>query len=134
MRNPSGRSASRSNLFASKRAGATSKWMAATRHMAASSRCTRWASTTKPRTFFCFRLDLDVDGGQNCFVADHFKTIEPGNSPRQSIWKIEMEEFQTELDARKRINLEQPAMWQAFELRPFDFFDRNPALDLPKQR
>ena len=24
-----------------------------------------------------------------------------------------------------------PVMWQRFELRPFDFFDRNPALDLP---
>ena len=24
-----------------------------------------------------------------------------------------------------------PAMWREFELRPFDFFDRNPALDLP---
>ena len=25
-----------------------------------------------------------------------------------------------------------PVMWHGFELRPFDFFDRNPALDLPK--
>ena len=24
-----------------------------------------------------------------------------------------------------------PAVWYGFELRPFDFFDRNPALDLP---
>jgi len=24
-----------------------------------------------------------------------------------------------------------PVMWHTFELRPFDFFDRNPALDLP---
>jgi primary-amine oxidase len=26
-----------------------------------------------------------------------------------------------------------PVMWHSFELRPFDFFDRNPALDLPRQ-
>jgi primary-amine oxidase len=26
-----------------------------------------------------------------------------------------------------------PVMWHSFQLRPFDFFDRNPALDLPQR-
>jgi primary-amine oxidase len=26
-----------------------------------------------------------------------------------------------------------PVVWHSFELRPFDFFDRNPAIDLPKR-
>jgi Cu2+-containing amine oxidase len=25
-----------------------------------------------------------------------------------------------------------PVVWHSFELRPFDFFNRNPALDLPR--
>lgn len=27
-----------------------------------------------------------------------------------------------------------PVLWHEFELRPFDFFDRNPAVDLPPER
>jgi primary-amine oxidase len=27
-----------------------------------------------------------------------------------------------------------PVLWKRFELRPFDFFDGNPALDLPPER
>ena len=26
-----------------------------------------------------------------------------------------------------------PVLWHSFELRPFDFFDGNPVLDLPKR-
>jgi primary-amine oxidase len=26
-----------------------------------------------------------------------------------------------------------PVMWYSFELRPFDFFERNPAVDLPRR-
>ena len=64
--------------------------------------------------FFCYRLDLDVDGPDNCFVVDHFRTARPGAaSPRKSVWKVEMEEPKTERAARRQIDLAHPEMWLA---------------------
>jgi primary-amine oxidase len=64
--------------------------------------------------FFCFRLDLDVDGPENCLVIDHFRTARnPAGTPRKSLWKVEMEEPKTEQAARRRINLADPEMWLA---------------------
>jgi primary-amine oxidase len=63
--------------------------------------------------FFSFRLDLDVDGITNSFVADRLVTESlPDTHPRKSIWVIDSETAQTEHEAKLRINLERPALWR----------------------
>lgn len=63
--------------------------------------------------FFCFRLDLDVDGQQNSFLYERLKTERLGTqSPRSSIWVVETQTPPTEQAAKLRLNLEKPALWR----------------------
>ena len=63
--------------------------------------------------YFSYRLDLDVDGADNRFVADRLVTRElPADHPRRSIWVQEPHAAQTEQDAQLDINLAQPALWR----------------------
>lgn len=63
--------------------------------------------------FFCFRLDLDVDGQQNSFVTERLSPKDLGGaSPRKSVWVVEEGAPEGEQAARLRIDLAQPALWQ----------------------
>lgn len=62
--------------------------------------------------FFSFRLDLDVDGQNNTFVAHRLKQKQlPAATHRKSIWVAEPFTARTERDAMMDIRLDQPAMW-----------------------
>ncbi len=63
--------------------------------------------------YFSYRLDLDVDGTGNRFVADRLVTRElPEGHPRRSLWVQESHPAQTEKDAQLDIDLERPALWR----------------------
>ncbi len=63
--------------------------------------------------YFSYRLDLDVDGADNRFVADRLVTRElPADHPRRSLWVQEPHAPQTEQDARFDIDLATPALWR----------------------
>jgi primary-amine oxidase len=63
--------------------------------------------------FFCFRLDLDVDGRENSFLAERLKTVElEGKGPRKTSWVVEARVAPSEQSARLRIDLEKPALWR----------------------
>lgn len=62
--------------------------------------------------FFSFRLDLDVDGQNNRFVAHRLKQKQlPASTHRKSIWVAEPFVARTERDAMMDIHLDRPAMW-----------------------
>jgi len=62
--------------------------------------------------FFSFRLDLDVDGPNNTFVAHRLKQRQlPASTHRKSIWVAEAVTAHRERDAMMDIQLDQPAMW-----------------------
>lgn len=63
--------------------------------------------------FFSFRLDLDVDGRKNSFVADRLK-VKPvhENSPVRSVWVLEGDTVATENAAKMRVSLAKPALWR----------------------
>ena len=63
--------------------------------------------------FFCFRLDLDVDGQNNSLQIDRLRTKRlDEREPRKSIWVVESSTAAREQDAKMRINLEKPALWR----------------------
>ena len=63
--------------------------------------------------FFCFRIDLDVDGRENSFLLDRLKTKRlPEQSPRKSVWVVDSRVAETERQAKLRISLEKPALWR----------------------
>ncbi len=63
--------------------------------------------------YFSFRLDLDVDGVDNRFVADRLvaRTL-PADHPRRSLWVQEPEIPSSEHDARLNMDLNQPTLWR----------------------
>ena len=51
--------------------------------------------------YFCFRLDVDVDGVKNSFVRDALKSVAlPADNPRRSIWVVDPTTARTERDAQ----------------------------------
>jgi primary-amine oxidase len=64
--------------------------------------------------FFCFRLDVDVDGPGNSLLIDRLTTkrIGGGNGPRTSVWRVEPEVARTEADGRLRMDMHAPALWR----------------------
>jgi primary-amine oxidase len=63
--------------------------------------------------YFNFRLDLDVDGPVNNFVADRLvtKTL-PAEHPRRSIWVRESTKARTESEAMLHMEMDSPAFWR----------------------
>ena len=63
--------------------------------------------------YFSFRLDLDVDGADNRFVADRLVARRlPADHPRRSLWVQEPQIASSEHDARLHIDLDRPALWR----------------------
>ncbi len=63
--------------------------------------------------FFCFRLDLDVDGRSNSFLVERLRSQRlSDDSPRKSTWVVEARTAPTEQKAKLRIDLDQPALWR----------------------
>jgi primary-amine oxidase len=63
--------------------------------------------------FFCFRLDLDVDGTENTFVKEEMKAEQlPASNPRKSVWVTEQKAAKTENEAQLTMMMEHPALWR----------------------
>jgi primary-amine oxidase len=63
--------------------------------------------------YFNFRLDVDVDGPANSFVADRLttKTL-PADHPRRSIWVTQPTTARTESEGMLHADMERPALWR----------------------
>jgi primary-amine oxidase len=62
--------------------------------------------------FFSYRLDMDVDGQRNSFMADRMvQQLLPSDPMRKSIWAVRHMIAAREQDAIMDIHLETPSMW-----------------------
>ena len=63
--------------------------------------------------YFSFRLDVDVDGAKNSFVADRLVTETlPDDHPRRSIWVKRAHIAEREAEAKFNIDLRRPTLWR----------------------
>jgi primary-amine oxidase len=63
--------------------------------------------------FISFRLDLDIDGQSNSFLADRLVRRQLANNRlRKSIWVMEPFTARTDQEAMMDIHLERPTMWR----------------------
>lgn len=63
--------------------------------------------------FFCYRLDMDVDGTTNSFVRDKLRVERlPADSLRKSVWVAEPETAKTESQAETSMSMERPEIWR----------------------
>jgi len=63
--------------------------------------------------YFCFRLDLDVDGVENSFLKEELKAQKvTGDTPRKSVWVTESKIAKVEEDAQLQMMMEHPALWR----------------------
>ena len=63
--------------------------------------------------YFCFRLDLDIDGTENSFLKEQLKTERlPAENPRRSVWVAEPKIAKVEEEAHLRMMMDHPALWR----------------------
>ncbi len=63
--------------------------------------------------YFCFRLDLDVDGVENSFIKEELKAEKvTGDTPRKSVWVTEAKIAKVEQEAQLQMMMEHPALWR----------------------
>jgi len=63
--------------------------------------------------FFCFRLDLDVDGLENSLVVDQLQSVRAkANTPRTSVWVTQSRVAKLERDAQLDPSTPRPALWR----------------------
>jgi primary-amine oxidase len=71
--------------------------------------------------FFCFKLDLDVDGTNNSFETVQLKKIRQGNSSlRKSLWVAQPKIAEVESEARLNEDMHEPALWRVINPNAID--------------
>lgn len=63
--------------------------------------------------FFCFKLDLDIDGTRNSFETARLKKVRlDGDSLRKSLWVVQPTTAKVETQAKLGEDMEQPSLWR----------------------
>jgi len=63
--------------------------------------------------FFCFKLDMDIDGTRNSFETEQLRKVRAGkDSLRTSFWVAEPKVAEVESQAKLNDDMHQPAIWR----------------------